>query len=81
VINVEVSRHPTKYLGEEYQRLVRESLNWQLRVLESASEPICTVDGKEVLMLCANNYLNLATHPRVVEATIGATKIWGRCWQ
>lgn len=72
-----VSRHPTKYLGEEYQRLVRESLNWQLRVLESASEPICIVDGKEVLMLCANNYLNLATHPKVVEATIEATRKYG----
>ena len=72
-----VSRHPTKYLGEEYQRLVRESLNWELRVLESASEPICTVDGKEVLMLCANNYLNLATHPKVVEATIEATRKYG----
>ena len=72
-----VSRHPTKYLGEEYQRLVRESLNWQLRVLESASEPICTVDGKEVLMLCANNYLNLATHPKVVKATIEATQKYG----
>ncbi len=72
-----VSRHPTKYLGEEYERLVRESLNWQLRVLESASEPICTVDGKEVLMLCANNYLNLATHPKVVEATIEETRKYG----
>lgn len=72
-----VSRHPTKYLGEEYQRLVRESLNWQLRVLESANEPICTVDAKEVLMLCANNYLNLATHPKVVEATIEATRRYG----
>jgi glycine C-acetyltransferase len=77
VVNVAVSRHPTKYLGEEYQRLVRESLNWELRVLESASEPICTVDGKQVLMLCANNYLNLATHPKVVEATIEATRKYG----
>jgi len=72
-----VSRHPTRYLGEEYQRLVRESLNWQLRILESPSEPVCTVDGKEVLMLCANNYLNLATHPKVIEATIEATRKYG----
>jgi len=57
--------------------LVRESLNWELRVLESASEPICIVDGKKVLMLCANNYLNLATHPKVVEAMIEATRKYG----
>ena len=69
-----VSRHPTRYMGEEYQRLVRENLNWELKVLESASEPICIVNGKEVLMLCANNYLNLATHPKVVEATLESTR-------
>jgi 7-keto-8-aminopelargonate synthetase-like enzyme len=57
-----VDRHPTQYLGEEYQRLVRENLNWELKVLESASEPSCRVSGKTVIMLCANNYLNLATH-------------------
>ena len=72
-----VKRHPTKYLGEEYQRLVRENLNWELKVLESASEPICIVNGKEVLMLCANNYLNLATHPKVVRAMIEATQKYG----
>jgi glycine C-acetyltransferase len=72
-----IKRHPTKYLGEEYQRLVRENLNWELKVLESASEPICIVNGKQVLMLCANNYLNLATHPKVVEAMIEATRKYG----
>jgi len=77
VINLTVSRHPTKYLGEEYQRLVHENLNWEIKILESASEPICIVDGEEVLMLCANNYLNLATHPKVVEATIEATRKYG----
>jgi len=70
-------RHPTKYLGEEYQRLVRESLNWELRELQSANEPVCTVDGREVIMLCANNYLNLATHPKLVEAMIEETRKYG----
>ncbi|MDI6690437.1 MAG: aminotransferase class I/II-fold pyridoxal phosphate-dependent enzyme [Candidatus Bathyarchaeota archaeon] len=72
-----VKRHPTKYLGEEYQRLVRENLNWELKILETASEPICIVNGKKVLMLCANNYLNLATHPKVVKAMIEATQKYG----
>ena len=72
-----VNRHPTKYLGEEYQRLVHESLNWKLKVLESASEPVCRVSGKNVIMLCANNYLNLATHPQVVDAAIKATRKYG----
>ena len=72
-----IARHPTEYLGEEYQRLVRENLNWELKVLESPSEPICIVNGNEVLMLCANNYLNLATHPKVVNAMLEATRKYG----
>jgi len=72
-----VKRHPTKYLGEEYNRLVQESLNWELKELQTASEPVCTVDGKQVIMLCANNYLNLATHPKLVNATIEATEKYG----
>lgn len=72
-----VKRHPTKYLAEEYQRLVRENLNWELKELQTACEPVCVVDGKEVIMLCANNYLNLSTHPKVVEAMIEATRKYG----
>lgn len=70
-------RHPTKYMGEEYTRLVQESLNWELKELQTASEPICTVDGKQVIMLCANNYLNLATHPKLVHTMIDATEKYG----
>jgi glycine C-acetyltransferase len=74
---VAVTRHPTRYLGEEYRRLVRENLNWELKVLETPSEPVCVVNGKQVVMLCANNYLNLATHPKVVNAMIEATRKYG----
>ncbi len=70
-------RHPTRYLGEEYRRLVKERLDWELKELQTASEPVCTVDGKQVIMLCANNYLNLATHPKVVKAMIEATEQYG----
>lgn len=72
-----VSRHPTKYMVDEYHRLVKDQLNWELKTLQTASKPICKVDGKEVIMLCANNYLNLSTHPKVVEAMIEATKEYG----
>ncbi len=64
-------------MGEEYRRLVSDSLNWELKELQGPSEPFCTVDGKKVVMLCANNYLNLATHPKVVKAMIDATEQYG----
>jgi len=72
-----LSRHPTAYLGEEYQRLVQENLTWDPKELQSSSGPSCTIEGREVVMLAANNYLNLSTHPKVVNAMIEATEKYG----
>lgn len=63
-----MKRDSTKFLREEYQKLVDQDLNWKLRVLEGPSAPRCTVEGKKVIMLCSNNYLNLSNHPRLKEA-------------
>ncbi len=38
---------------------------------------IRTSDGKEVLNLCANNYLGLADHPEVINAAKAALERWG----
>ena len=70
-------RNPTAFLAEEYQALVKNELDWKLRILQGPSTPRCTVDGKKVLMLCSNNYLGLSTHPKVMEAAIQAVKTHG----
>ncbi|MEK7851934.1 MAG: 8-amino-7-oxononanoate synthase, partial [Deltaproteobacteria bacterium] len=35
------------------------------------------MDGKEVILLCSNNYLGLADHPRLKEAAIAAVEKYG----
>lgn len=70
-------RDPTGFLREEYDELVRNELDWKLRVLQGPSTPWCTVDGKKVLMLCSNNYLNLSNHPKVKQAAVDAIKSHG----
>jgi len=55
-------------LREEYLNLETAGLNWKLRTLEGSSAPRCVVDGKKVIMLCSNNYLNLTNHPKLKEA-------------
>jgi glycine C-acetyltransferase len=72
-----VTRDPTKYLGEEYERLREEGLTWEPRELQGASRPVSVVEGREVVVMCSNNYLNLSTHPQVVEAMVEATKEYG----
>jgi len=61
-------RDPTSFLREEYDHLVRDELDWRLRVLQGPSAAWCEVDGKRVLMLCSNNYLGLSNHPKLKEA-------------
>ena len=70
-------RDPTAFLGEEYRDLVRQDLDWRLRVLGGPSTPWCVVDGKKVLMFCSNNYLGLSGHPRLKAAALEAVKTHG----
>ncbi len=38
------------------------------RIIASEQGPEITVNGKKVLNFCANNYLGLSSHPKVIEA-------------
>ena len=66
-----------RWMAERYEELVAAGLNWEPPTLESASEPECTVDGQRMIMLSANNYLNLTTHPKVMAAMVEATEKYG----
>jgi len=70
-------RDPVAFLREEYQALVREDLDWKIRVLDGPSSAWCTVDGRKALMLCSNNYLGLSNHPRLKEAAMKAIATHG----
>ena len=49
----------------------------RLRVISGPQGPRVVLDGKPVLLLCSNNYLGLADHPRVREAAADAAMRWG----
>ncbi|MFH1690849.1 MAG: pyridoxal phosphate-dependent aminotransferase family protein [Candidatus Eisenbacteria bacterium] len=48
-----------------------------LRQLDPSASPIVSMDGRKLIMLGSNNYLGLATHPKVVEATVKAVREYG----
>ena len=70
-------RDAASFLREEYEKLVESELDWKIHVLRGPSTPWCSVDGKKVLMLCSNNYLNLSNHPRLKNEAIRAVRTHG----
>jgi 8-amino-7-oxononanoate synthase len=49
----------------------------RMRLVSGPQGPRVLLDGRPVLMLCSNNYLGLADHPRVREAAADAAMRWG----
>ena len=49
----------------------------RMRCVSGPQGPRVLLDGKPVLLLCSNNYLGLADHPRVREATAEAAMRYG----
>ena len=49
----------------------------RMRQVSGPQGPRVVLDGKPVLLLCSNNYLGLADHPRVREAAADAAMRWG----
>jgi glycine C-acetyltransferase len=47
------------------------------RVIEGPQDARIEVGGREVLNMCANNYLGLSDHPAIVEAAHKALDEWG----
>jgi glycine C-acetyltransferase/8-amino-7-oxononanoate synthase len=47
------------------------------RLVSGPQGPHVLLDGKPVLLLCSDNYLGLADHPRVREAAADAAMRWG----
>lgn len=65
------------FLMERLHDLEHRALRRSLRTVESAQGGEVLLDGRRVLLLCGNNYLGLASHPRIVEATSRALARYG----
>ncbi len=61
----------------ELDRLEREGLSVRIRTLDSEQGPACTIDGKYVVNLAANNYLGIIGRKDVKEAAKRAIDEFG----
>ena len=57
--------------------LDRAGLRRSMRTIEGPQGPRVILEGSEVLLLCSNNYLGLADHPRVRRAAADAAERYG----
>jgi glycine C-acetyltransferase/8-amino-7-oxononanoate synthase len=64
-------------LQERLDELKELGLYRRMRMISGPQGPRVVLDGKPVLLLCSNNYLGLADHPRVREAAADAAMRWG----
>lgn len=68
---------PTAFFKTEVDVLREKNLDWKIRELHGPSAARTVVDGKEVIILCSNNYLGLSNNSRLKKAAIAATKKYG----
>ena len=64
-------------LQEEISGIKEAGLYKQERIIESQQQAEITVNEKQVLNFCANNYLGLANHPHLIQAAKDGVEKWG----
>src|SRR6201995_2445981 len=72
-----ITRPQLAYLTAVLDELKAKGTHFKLRVLDDQQAPVCHYDGREVINLASNNYLGLANHPKLIEASLKATKELG----
>jgi glycine C-acetyltransferase len=71
------ARPQLSYLTTALDDLRARGTHFKLRILDDQQAPVCHYDGKEVINLASNNYLGLANHPKLIEASLAATRTLG----
>jgi glycine C-acetyltransferase len=66
-----------QWIQEELNNLKESGLYNRIRTLSSPQGAWLIVDGRRVLNFCSNNYLGMANHPRIVQATRESVEKYG----
>jgi len=69
-----VARFTLDWIDRELEALEAKGLRRALEPLGPAQGPVVTVDGRPLVNLCSNDYLALASDPRVVRAAAEAAQ-------
>jgi glycine C-acetyltransferase/8-amino-7-oxononanoate synthase len=67
----------SEFIKSELEELRRASLVRDPRVIDRVRGPYVTIDGRELLSFCSNDYLGIGQDPRLVEAAGRAAREYG----
>src|SRR5262247_2457287 len=65
------------FIQDELKALHNASLYRRLRAVAGEQDVLLTIDGRQVLNFCSNNYLGLANHPALATAAKKAIDRYG----
>ncbi|MEE9615335.1 MAG: 8-amino-7-oxononanoate synthase [Thermodesulfobacteriota bacterium] len=67
----------TATILKELKGLEEAGLKRETTLIEKTHGPKVLIDGREVVLLCSNDYLGLSCHPEVKEAAVKAVERYG----
>jgi 8-amino-7-oxononanoate synthase len=65
------------HLTRELQDLEARQMTRRCTCIDSAQGPTVVIDGRECVLFCSNNYLNLANHPAIRQAAVQSVEKYG----
>jgi 8-amino-7-oxononanoate synthase len=64
-------------IREELEQIRRSGLYRATRTISGKQAAYVRMNGRDMLLLCSNNYLGLADHPALIEASVRAVRQFG----
>ena len=74
---VRMKKQFLKKLAEQTEELKEQGLFKKERVITSQQQAVIEAEGKEVINLCANNYLGLSNNPQLIDEAKRAVDTYG----
>jgi len=66
-----------EFIRRQLDELREANLVRSWRTVDSAQGPVVSIDGREMVLFCSNNYLGLAGHPATAAAVCDAVRRYG----
>ncbi len=68
---------PLDTLSGALEEIKQKGLLRSMHTIESMQGPVVKINGRDVILMCSNNYLGLANHPELIRTAASAARKYG----